>query len=64
MGSPSGHARLDDLCAALETGLARAGEDLELVLELARLPESVVVGVEGRPAQPDSAAQDIAGGGV
>ena len=52
------------LCAAPGARLARPGEDFELVLKLAGLPEGVVVGVEGGAAQLDGAMQDVAGCGV
>ncbi len=61
MRATSGDARLLYLRPAYRTGLARTGEDLEPVLVLARLPEGVVVGVEGRAAQLDGLAQDVAG---
>src|SRR5918997_147477 len=62
--SAAGDARLGDLGSADRAGLARAGEDLQLMLELAGLAESVVVGVKGRPPQLDGSTQDVAGRGV
>src|SRR5215212_265444 len=50
VGSPAGDARLHYLRAALPARLARPGEDFELVLKLAGLPEGVVVRVEGGAA--------------
>ena len=64
VGSSAGDARLHYLHAALWARFARPGEDLELVLKLATLPECVVVGVEGGTAQLDGAKQDLAGCGV
>src|SRR3712207_2108724 len=61
IGSPAGDARLGDLRSTARAGLARAIEDLQLVLEPAALAESVVVGVEGRPPQLDGPPQDVAG---
>src|ERR687897_1880030 len=62
--TPAGYARLQYLRAAPRTRLARAGEDTQLVLELAGLTERVVVGVEGRPPQLDRPPQDVACRGV
>src|SRR5215211_948315 len=64
VGSPSGYARLGDLCAADVARLSRAGKDLQLVLELAGLAEGVVVGVECSPALLDGPCKDVADRGV
>jgi hypothetical protein len=56
VGAATGDAGFLYLRSANEAGLSRAGEDLELVLELAALAEGIVIGVEGRAAQLDGPA--------
>src|SRR5215212_5697424 len=63
MGAAAGDAELLDLRSADGTGLARMGEDLELVLKLAALAEGVVVRVEGRTPHLDSPIEYVAGRG-
>ena len=61
MCAAAGDTEFLDLRGADGAGLAGAGEDLELVLELASLAKSVVVGVKGRAAQLDSPTEYVAG---